>query len=286
MSLVRSHARALLVGVILIVLTNAVVLAGVAYNRSGEPESVLRLNERELQIRNWRWPSNENSSIDVHLNWRLPELDASDDEPRGIWHRGLHSLQPAQLHELGFVVSGDIESDEIANRVARQPSRAVWLVLEHDGPAYQAALERARKRLERATSLAQVNAGDEEFQRRLGTARRAAEREELSASRLFIVDAARDKDALRSRYPDRQRYAIVRGRLRVTVQGQPGRKRLVALVAGVDTDTIRVPHAHRAIVEPFARSERYFDNREPRFAATVNFGRRFEPWIVDLALLK
>ena len=41
-----SRARVLLVAVALIVVTNAVVLAGVAYNRSGEPEAVIRLTER------------------------------------------------------------------------------------------------------------------------------------------------------------------------------------------------------------------------------------------------
>ena len=51
-----------------------------------------------------------------------------------------------------------------------------------------------------------------------------------------------------------------------------------------DLDAIRVPHRYRDIVEPLSpEAERtYMKRQEPRFAATINFGRRFEPWIVDL----
>lgn len=237
MKFVLSHARALVAGVALIVVTNAVVLAGVAYNRSGEPESVLRLTERELRIYNWNWPANENSSIDVHLNWRVAQIESRDDEVYGVWRGGLSWLKPAQLRELGFDVEVDIESKEGAEHIRRQPSRRAWVVLEHDGPAYQAAVERARQKLERATALASANAGDPEFQQRLNAARGALASEERKETRLFVVDVGRDEDALRARYPDRQRYAIVNGRLSVAIEGPDGRRRLVGQVAEIDVDS-------------------------------------------------
>lgn len=277
-----SRARALLVGLALIVGTNAVVLAGVAYNRSGEPEAVLQLTERELRFRFWNWPEHENSSIDLHLSWRIPR--ASEQDSYGIWYQDLHWLQPAQLQELGFDVSGNMESDRDSQRVARQPSRRAWLVLEYDGPAYQDALEQARGDLQRATSLAEVNAGDAEFQQRLASAEDRVRREQQFASRLFLIDVGLDADALRERYPDRRRYVVVRGRLGIMVQGPEGHRRPVARVAGIEVDAIRVPHRYRDIVEPLSpEAERtYMKRQEPRFAATINFGRRFEPWIVDL----
>lgn len=286
MKLVLSNARALLAGIALIVATNAVVLAGVAYNRSGEPESVLRLTERELQIRNWDWPANENSSIDVYLSWRVARDDSSEDDRSGGWTRGLQWLQPAQLRELGFDISGDLESDAVSQRIARQPSRRAWLVLEHDGLAFQESLERSGRQLERAVALAAAHPGDRELQERLESARAAADREARFATRLFVVDAGRDENALRVQYPDRRHYVILGGRLDVSVVGPPGGRRLTAYVAEIDAGAIRVPHVYRAIVEPFAQSEGSVRNREPRFAATVNFGRRFEPWIVDLGLLE
>ena len=286
MKFVLSQARALLVGIALIVVTNAVVLAGVAYNRSGEPESVLRLNERELRIYYWNWPANENSSIDVHLNWRVARVESDDDVIYGGWQGALSWLEPVQLRELGFDVEGDIESEEGAEHVRRQPSRRAWVVLEHDGPAYQASLERARQKFERATALASANAGDKEFQERLNLVRAAMEREERSETRLFVIDVGRDEDALRAQYPDRQRHAIVNGRLSLMIEGNPGRRRVTAQVDELDVAAIRVPHMYREVVEPFVQPNAYPDDHEPRFAATVNFGRRFEPWIVDLSLLK
>lgn len=280
-----SRTRALLIGVALIVVTNAVVLAGVAYNRSGEPEAVLRLTERELRLSYWSWPENENSSIDLQLSWRVAR---TQHEPIGYMYGGLDWLQPAQLQELGFDVSGDMQSSEDAQRVSRQPSRSVWVALEYDGPAYQASLEQARAALERATALAEANAGEEEFKERLKAAQAELEREKRTDSRLFIVDVGLDPDALRARHPNRQQYVMVRGRLRISILGPEGQQRPVAHVYDLDVDAIRVPYDYRDIVEPLTRTDdaTYYDRREPRFQATVNFGRRFEPWIVDVQSLQ
>ncbi|HEY0939630.1 MAG TPA: DUF4824 family protein [Steroidobacter sp.] len=284
MKLVFSRARALLAGVALIVLTNAVVLAGVAYNRSGEPESVLKLTERELRVYNWSWPENENSSIDLHLTWRVARAVSADVE-YPTWYHGLVWLEPAQVRELGFEVPGDLESQEGAQRVHRQPSRRAWVVLEYDGQAYQASVEHARNELERATALANANPGDREFEGRLDTARHAMEREEKFETRLFVVDVGRDEAALRAKYPNRQQYAIVNGRLRAMVDGRSGQQRVIVGIDDLDVDAIRVPHTYRALVEPITRFREGYYDREPHFSATVNFGRRFEPWIAELALL-
>lgn len=279
-----SPARALLLGVALIVVANAVVLAGVAYNRSGEPESVLRLTERELDIQHWEWPANENSSIDLHLRWRVAQVESYDGEYSGYDH-GMSWLEPPELRELGFDIDGDLESEEVVERIRRQPSRRAWVVLEFDGPAYRTSVERARQRLERATTLASVNAGDEEFEQRLQVARADLEREETSGARLFVVDVGRDEATLRARYPDRQRYTLLKGRLDVAVMGVSGQKYLLPLVVDLDVGAIRVPHTYRELVEPFVRNRQPYCC-EPRYAATVNFGRRFEPWIATLELLK
>lgn len=286
MKLGLSRTRALLIGVTLIAVTNAVVLAGVAYNRSGEPTSALQFTERELPLRYWSWPSNDNSSIDLELRWRVA-VEPNDVDYNDGRYGGLYWLSPAQLQQLGFEVSGEVESDEVARRLMRQPSRRAWLALEFDGPAHQAAVARTAKAVERAEAQARANPDDSEFQTRLKAALGAADAEQRFNSRLFVVDAARDKAALAERYADRQRYAIVRGRLSIGVMGQPGRKHLVAHVADIDVATIRVPHTYRALVEPLVRSREYgYSSREPRFATTVNFGRRAEPWIVDLTLLQ
>ena len=57
-------------GLALITGVNAIALGGVAYNRSGEAESTLRLSERELRAP-YKWSgSKENSGLALHLDWR------------------------------------------------------------------------------------------------------------------------------------------------------------------------------------------------------------------------
>jgi hypothetical protein len=277
-----SNKTGLLAGLALIIVTNAIALGGVAYNRSGEAESVLKLTERELPIVNWTWPDNDNSSIDLRLDWRVRQSYSPDSDYR-YW--GNDWLSQEQLRALGFDTSLPVETDEAFERTRREVPKTVFLVLEYDGPAYQEALEQSRERVEQATELAARNAGDARFEEQLKDAREALADEEDSASRLFIVDASLDPEALRERYPDRARYSIVRGRVGTHVVGEPGKHRIAATPPDLDIDQIRVPQAYRTLVEPLRDRRHYvynFNKGPPRFSATVNFGRRLEPWIVQM----
>ena len=282
MSVGRSGVRLLLAGVALILATNAVVLGGVAYNRSGEPESTLALTERELRISHWNWPDNENSAIDLELSWRVPSVN----EFHYYWGSEPDWLQEAQLRELGFDLSTPIADDEAARAYARQPSRRAFFVLEQAGPASQAAIDYARRRLERAAALAAANSADKQLQDELRSARDWMESEERTASQLFVIDAGVDATALRERYADRTRFAVVRGRVSVMVEGEPGQRRLVGRIEALDIQMIRVPHEYRAMVEPLVPRERQVPEAGPRFSATVSFGRRLEPWIAAFARLE
>ena len=66
-----SRGRTLGIGLALIVLTNAVALGGVWWNRSAAPDSSLTLSERELGLP-WRALRNrENSGLDASIHaWR------------------------------------------------------------------------------------------------------------------------------------------------------------------------------------------------------------------------
>jgi hypothetical protein len=53
----------------------------------------------------------------------------------------------------------------------------------------------------------------------------------------------------------------------------------------LDIAQIRVPHSYLGLIEPLKdRSRSQYDDQQnpPRFAATVNIGRRLEPWIVTM----
>jgi hypothetical protein len=272
-----SNARALTTGVALVVLINAIALAGVAYNRSGDPQATLRLTERELQIPYWSWPDNENSGIDLRLRWRVHDAESS----AWTWNRSAGWLTADKLRSLGFDLETATIDFELDSGTTADPSRDVFLVLEYDGAAYQAALEHSRKLLEIALAESDASADEAAADPRLRLLRERVESEERSESRLFVIDAGLDPEALRQRYAQRDKYAIVAGRIELAFASL-GRSTVSGWIAGPNVETIRVPHAHRAIVEPFAANRTYENPKDPRFAATVAFGQRFEPWIVDL----
>jgi len=240
----RSHTLA--GGLALILVVNAVVLAGVAYNRSGEPEALLKLSQRELPMPGEWGFEGENSGVSLTIAWRVHPGPGSEAYDFGHSYGGETTwLDRAKLESLGFEVS------EPALRDKRQLPRDALLVLEVDGPAYQAALQRAEERAKRKP--------EEWMLRQL-------KHERETSSRLFVVDAGRDLAALRAKYPNRSQYAIVKGKVRI-YRGANG-KAPAGFVAGVNVTSVHVPvEMHGAL------------HRDGAYEATVAFGRRLEPWL-------
>ena len=113
--------RAGLLGALaLVVLVNAAVLGGVAWNRLGPLDASLRLTERELPIE-WDFDAaEEDTGLALELNvndWRVS-----------------HWLGEAKLRELGF-------RTEEYGWTKKQPLQKVYLVLEFNGPAWLAAVK-------------------------------------------------------------------------------------------------------------------------------------------------
>ncbi|SEI18188.1 DUF4824 family protein [Pseudomonas fuscovaginae UPB0736] len=268
----------LIAGVMLILATQVVVLLGVAYNRSGTPQALLSLSQRELYL-----PYDndaDNSGLALRLRLRglyAQEYGNSDSAGLTDW------LNKEKLAALGFDLSklSDIQSG--SHSYLKRISRPVFLVFEFNGPAYQQALEKAQARLSRAIALGASNNG-------LAEARRALAIESYSASRLFLIDAGLDAQALRKQYGDTTRYLIIPGRIApLVLASNENRPRLLTgRVSEVATETINVPAAFRTILEPIRqqiKGQRYEERENGTFGfnVTVAFGQRFEPWIVDLA---
>jgi hypothetical protein len=265
-------------------MTNAAALLGVAYNRSGEPESLLQLTQRELSLPYGWGLEGENSGIALALQWRVLQAERGDSLELGVSYPGHGApewLDAAKLAALGFDVSPS--AVEQSKRHQRQLPREVLLVLELDGPAYQEALRRARAHAEREAGLLTAKPANEEFKRRAEQAREQLDEAEQRLTRLFIVDAGLDAAALRADYPDRSRYALVAGRVRPYLSDPGYHPQLQGHVAGLVIDRITVPHAFRRVFEPLL--ERYGAKRfdaSLRYTAFVAFGKRFEPWITGV----
>ncbi|HJW01876.1 MAG TPA: DUF4824 family protein, partial [Azospira sp.] len=203
-----SRVHTWVAGIAVILLTNAVALGNVAWNRSGSPDSVLRLSQRELRQPYWR-ANAENSGLALELQWRMPVAGATGSRP-------LAWLDTAKMKRLGLEV--DPETDSRGSKapgrpLLRQLSRPVLLVLELDGPAYRQAVELAQRRLAEAQAKLAADPEQEALKRAAANARTSADEEEKGSSRLFAIDAGLELAALRAQYPDRSRYAIVAAQL-------------------------------------------------------------------------
>jgi hypothetical protein len=264
MNLWSTRSR-LWLGLGLILLSNALALAGVYYNRSGAPESSLTLSERELQLPYGDWFQREdNSALRVQLLWRHGQLD---------W------LSADKLRALGFRVP-DFSEDDWQRRLNRQLARPLVLVLELDGPAYQRHVQDAHQALAEAEACVQSRLDDQELQRQRDSHQQQLVQEQQRDSRLFLVDAGLDARALRQAYPNRQRYLLLGGRLKPHAgSGKPGPGGFTATISPEHAQ-ITVPHALRQVFADWQQGGAYREER-PRVRVQVAFGRRHEPWMLD-----
>jgi len=263
-----SRAHTVAAGIGLIALTNTVALLGVLYNRSGEASAVLRLTQREVPMSWVSYDNRENSGISLRFDRR-----PYDREPD--W------FDKAKLEALGFDTSVSAFDTRSEERYDKQLPREVLLVLEQDGPAYRRELELAKENSEREEAKAASRPGDERLRENARRAREVLEKERNESSRLFVVDAGLDPAALRAKYPDAARYAIVRGQVR------PARvymsQKLYGVVEGLSVSEINVPFAMRGVVGTAPQDGDVERRNQLPFDATVAFGRRLEPWIVSAA---
>ncbi len=281
------NGRYLIAGLALIGLTNAVVLAGVLWNRQPPLDSRLQLSERELSTTNTYWHQ-DNSGLALRLDYRWPSrpADAAYSLP----------ISAETMAALGFEVPQAL-TEQSVRRYRRQLSRDAVLVLELDGPAYAREVALARSAHEEALRLQKAVPDSEQLRNALLNATQALTQEIQRASRLLVVDIGPDPEALRVRYPGRQRYALVHAVVEVQTQNVPVERadpqpstRWVWHVGGTATapgmQRLNLPqHWHATFVSlPQQGVEPGMDysNQYKRFNADLAFGRRLEPWFVAL----
>ena len=269
-----NRRRTLIAGVALIIAVNALVLAGVAYNRSGQPTSTMQLSERELRLPSGRLNSKENSGVALGLVWRVRRGNDASDADYVSFGGGADWLDQAKLVALGF----DVAPDRAERKFKQRRSKEVLLVLELDGPAYRQALARAQQKADDEEKLLFANPGNKEFERRAKRARETAERDEREASRLFVVDAGLDDAALRAQYPDPTHFLIARGQIRPQRVTRDRQERLSGHISALSVAQINVPLEFQPALKQATATA-----KTASFSATVAFGQRLEPWIVALS---
>jgi hypothetical protein len=235
--------RLMLLAAALVVLVNAIVLAGVARNRGGEPESVLELTEREL-TQPWRY-NEENSGVSLELEVNNPYRSDT-----------VSTIPEESLRDIGFSLEGPMvlaRAGDPNSGYLKTISRKSLAVLELEGESWK-------------QWLAAWEATESENR---------WPRDPNTVSRLFLIDVGRDAAALRARYPDTHRYAIVQAQTWLDRWHRDGR---IHGYAQPLTRTLHVPRQLHARLGPHQDDA----GAAQPFSARVRFGRRLEPWIESI----
>jgi hypothetical protein len=180
-------------------------------------------------------------------------------------------LDKAKLESLGFAASQLESIRKRGDRARAELSREVLLVLELDGPAYQTSLERVRRNVESQAAKGIKEAAE---------LKKVLEAEQGANSRLFVVDAGLDLAALRTKYPDHARYAMVRGQVQPQLHSENRTPKLVGYITEISIHEVNVPFEIRKVFDfvPKTTGETY-KPESPPYEVTINFGKRLEPWI-------
>jgi hypothetical protein len=275
----------------LLVLTNAVVLAGVAYNRSGEPDVEITLTEREVPVSFGTFGrSDEDTGLALHLRWQSPNRR---------WHSGRHESGPAwfdqaKLEALGYDCSVPLSGPDSGLHYGRQLPREVYVVLEYAGQAWAAWLEEWERDL--AFAAAQVATG-KSSQKDLDRHRDVYQHLPRTAARLIAIDAGTDAAQLRERYADPHRFIIARAEVRLvlvqagkTEAGERYPTHLQGHVTHLLSGDIHVPYEWQAELNRITEGKSIYnsvwnsfdwqvDFKGPRYEVTLRYGKRHEPWI-------
>ncbi len=275
----------LLVACALLLVTNAVVLTGVALNRRGEPEARLTLTEREIRF---GYQEKENTGLWLSLQTTYAEPWSSD---------GPSWFNDKKLREIGFDCSVPPADPGAELHYEKALPRSAFAVLEFDGDSWKAWIARREQELLHPPP-------DADQSETLAKRRKQLEEERVEHSRLFVIDVGRDASALRARYPDRSRHAVVGAitRLRLDRTWDEEAKtwktpHLAGYVSEILCTEIHVPLDKRRVLDDIrvarareaGRPERQdfegyspYHQGPPGFRVTLNYGRRFEPWIDDV----
>ncbi len=270
--------KLLLAAVLLLVSVNVLVLAGVAYNRSGEPVLSIELTERELPVHRSFADTDENSGTSLDLKWQV----FNPDEDNAYGYSNYTSppwLDHKKLTSLGF----DIERLKIATKDhpfrLNTASTDVIVVLEYQGETYRKALNVSEQKLDSLQNKVLDHPEDEEITAALSKYEDQLERFKLSSSRLYAVDAGLDLQTLMKQYPGQGRYMFARGEIKLSWNDNVIEGRIKQIL--IDNVHIPLPMS-QALSKLSLENRPYRYDGEvipPRYKVLMNLGQRLEPWI-------
>jgi hypothetical protein len=274
-----------IISVLFLLLINIIALAGIVYNRSGTPLTSIELTERELPVRYSYSKSNENSGLSLALAWQT--LDTYGDRGYQFTHYGSPSwLDDKKLTALGFDMEKINRNTKRDSGSVYNKTRVATLVLEYQGASYRKALELAEDRVIALKKNVVKDPADAQLSNRLKRRENELARDKISGTRLFVIDAGLDTQALMKKYPDQSKYLFMQGKIGLFWdQGT-----IVGRIRGLLIGDVHVPLPLSTQLSGLSTGARYdrYDKTPvpPGYRVRLNIGKRFEPWVVSVAPMK
>jgi hypothetical protein len=279
----------------LIVLTNAVVLAGVVYNRSGEPDAVVQLTERELHWKkHYGMTDKENTGLYLNLKWNMGGFPYR--YPPWKFQQEHSWLNREKLEELGFDTSFSINAKNADRYYSRQLPRQAYVVLEFNGDAYQKWLAGAQKRVK---EIKQDLSEEKKPKKRksLGNNIKRIRQDMVTQSHLFTIDGGLDPQQLRKQYSDQSKYIITPAVFDISMYYSGVKKEgpfLSGRIKNLSIPEIHVNSDYQSFFTTDIKThtlqyhplEKPLSDLDPRYEVTLNYGQRYEPWIAGTQKIK
>lgn len=274
--------KRVIAAVLLLLLTNIVVLAGVAYNRSGDDVVSLVLTERELSLQRKYSASNENSGQHLSLQWQSLSDYSKKNQFRKPTRWNPFWLTEDKLKALGVDVDA-IKAEYTANKDSSDYRRRslssanAIMVLEFNGDSYKEAVASAKEGLDKEIKNPQSESG-------LEREKRDYERAKIMDTRLYVIDAGVDRESLLQKYNDSSKYILMRGEIRPFYDETD--KKVQGRLIKLFVSKIHVPLPYSKLIDNISRTEQYTsyssDPVPPNYKVNLKFGKRLEPWITSV----
>ena len=92
---------------------------------------------------------------------------------------------------------------------------------------------------------------------------------------------------LRSRYSDRSRFIITRGRVRMGYQYRDSQDQIYGRISGISVGQVNVPLPQRKQLEMLISKTKSTSYKRPqppspRYRVQLAYGKRYEPWVISI----
>jgi len=160
----------------------------------------------------------------------------------------------------------------------------VILVLEYQGDSYKQAIDIAERRLARL-SAKKDQLTKEELDEKIKWHSEKLDELKVSETRLYVIDAGLDQQALVRKYKGRNNTLFAHGEISVNLAD----KLVTGHIRELYIPEVHVPLPYSEQLSDLTKDRAYSEYGEkvipPRYQVRLNIGKRLEPWIDSVSAM-